>query len=89
MSIGPIALHGDPFIPVMKGMGALLGLDDFEPGVFPGRLIEMTMNGYKCIFHLWSVQDDLIVNALSYITVSISKQFLAFSLLEVQAASKI
>jgi hypothetical protein len=52
MSIGPIALQGDSLIPIMKGMGTLLGLNDFEPGILTGRLIEMTMNGYKCIFHL-------------------------------------
>jgi len=76
MSIGPVALQSDPFVPVMKGMGALLGLNDFEPGVLPERLIEMTVNGYKSVFHLWSICDDLISNALSYITLPISKEFL-------------
>jgi hypothetical protein len=52
MSIGPIALQGDSLIPVMEGMGALFGLKDFEPRVLPGRLIEMTVNGYKCVSHL-------------------------------------
>jgi hypothetical protein len=52
MRVGPIALQGDPFIPIMKGMGTFLGLNDFEPGVLPGRLVEMTVNGYECIFHL-------------------------------------
>jgi hypothetical protein len=75
MSIGPVTLQGDSFIPVMERMGALLGLEDFKPGVLPGRLIEVTMNGYKCVFHVWSFQDDRIFNALSYITLPISKKF--------------
>jgi hypothetical protein len=58
VSIGPVALKSDPFIPVMKGMGAFFGLNDFEPGVLPGRLIEMTMNGDKCILHLWIIRHD-------------------------------
>jgi hypothetical protein len=50
ISIRPIAFESDPFVPVVKGMSALLGLDDFKPGVLPRRLIEMTMNGNKGIF---------------------------------------
>ena len=76
MSIGPIALQGDSFIPVMEGMGTFLALNDFEPGVFPGRLVEMAVNGYVGVFHLWSTGDYLIFNALSYITLLISKEFL-------------
>ena len=56
MSIGPVALPGDSFIPVMEGMGAFLGLDDFEPGVLPGGLVEMAMNGYKGVFHVWGMR---------------------------------
>src|SRR4030043_1317237 len=73
VSIGPIALQSDPLIPVMKGMSALLGLNDFKPRVLPWRLIEMTMNGYKCIFHLLSITDYLSFNALSYRTLPNSK----------------
>jgi hypothetical protein len=76
VSIGPIALQGDPFVPVMKGIGALLGLNDIEPGVLPGRLVEMAVNGDIGIFHLWITVVYLIVNALSYITLLISKEFL-------------
>ena len=75
MSIGPIGLQGDPLVPVMKGMGAFFGLKDFEPGVLPGRLIEMTVNGYERIFHLRGIYGDSIFKALSYITRSISKKF--------------
>jgi len=35
----------------MKGMGAFFGFNDFEPRVFPGRLVEMTVNGHKSVFH--------------------------------------
>jgi hypothetical protein len=88
MSIGPVTLQSDSLIPVMEGMGALLGLKDFEPGVLSWGLVEVTVNGDKCVFHVWSFQGNLIFNALSYITLPISKQFLAFSFLEVWAASK-
>ena len=49
--IWPVAFKSNPLIPVVKGMGALLGLNDFEPGVLPGRLIEMTVNAYESVFH--------------------------------------
>ena len=77
MSIGPIAFQGDPLIPVMEGMGALLSFNDLDPGVLPGRLVEMTVNGYKGVFHLWAFAKLI---ELSYITPSISKQFLIQSL---------
>ena len=76
MSIGPVALQGDPFVPVMKGICALLGFNDVEPGVLPRGLVEMAVNGYVGVFHLWSTGDYLIFNALSYITLLISKEFL-------------
>ncbi len=34
--IGVIALGGDPFIPVMIGIGGILDLDGFQPGIFAG-----------------------------------------------------
>ena len=51
MSIGPVTLGGDPFIPVMKGMGALFPFNHIKPGVLPGGLIEVAMNGNKSVFH--------------------------------------
>jgi len=88
MSIGPVTLQGDSFIPVMKGMGASLGLNDFEPGVLPGGLVEVTVNDCEYILHLWRIFDEPIFNALSYIMLSISKQFCVLSFLEVRATSK-
>jgi hypothetical protein len=55
MCIGSVAFNSDPFIPVVKGVGALLGHNGFQPGVLPGRLIEMAMNGYEGISHLTSI----------------------------------
>jgi hypothetical protein len=49
VTIWPITFEGDPFIPVVEGVGALLLLDGFNPRIFPRRLIEMTVNGYKCV----------------------------------------
>ena len=42
--IGRIALGGDALVPVVVGVGGILQLDGFEPGILPRRLIEMTMN---------------------------------------------
>jgi hypothetical protein len=53
--IGTVALEGDPFIPVVEGMGALLSLDGSEPWIFPGRLIEVTVDGNECVFHSISI----------------------------------
>jgi hypothetical protein len=50
ISIRPITFKADTFVPVVKRMSALLGLDDFKPGVLPRRLIEMTVNRNKGIF---------------------------------------
>jgi hypothetical protein len=76
ISIRPIAFKADPFVPVVKRMSALLGLDDFKPRVLPRRLIEMTMNGDISIFDLWSIRHNLNPASLSYIRRSISKEFL-------------
>jgi hypothetical protein len=62
----------------MKRMSALLGLNRFKPRVLPWRLIKMTMNRYIAVFDFWSTYDYLSFNALSYITLSISKQFLTY-----------
>jgi hypothetical protein len=48
--IGAVALEGDPFIPVVERVSALLPLDGSEPGVFPGRLIEVTVDGSIAAF---------------------------------------
>jgi hypothetical protein len=53
--IGPVTFEGDPLIPVMKRMGALLPLNDFQPGVLSRRLIKMSMNGYISVFHFVSL----------------------------------
>jgi hypothetical protein len=58
MSIGSIALQGDPLIPVVKRMGTLFGLNDFKPGVLPGRLIEVAMNRYKSILQFRMIGHD-------------------------------
>jgi hypothetical protein len=52
ISIGAVTLEGDPLIPVVEGMGAFLHFNNSEPGIFPGRLIEVTVNGNECVFHL-------------------------------------
>jgi hypothetical protein len=52
IGIGTITFEGDSLIPIMKRVGALFGFNGFEPGVLPGRLVEVTVNRYKCIFHL-------------------------------------
>jgi hypothetical protein len=59
ISIWPIALQSDPFIPVMKGMGAFLRFNEFKPRVLPGRLIEMTVNGDISVFDFW--QDQFLI----------------------------
>src|ERR1019366_3462076 len=43
-SVGSVTLGGDALIPVMIRIGGFLELDGLEPGIFPGRLIKMTMN---------------------------------------------
>jgi hypothetical protein len=53
VGIWPITLEGDPFVPVMERMSALLGLDGFKPWILPRRLVEVAVNGYKCVFHLF------------------------------------
>jgi hypothetical protein len=55
IGIWPIAFRGDPFVPVMKRMGTLLGFDDFKPRVLPRRLIKMGMDGDKGVFHFEKV----------------------------------
>jgi hypothetical protein len=77
IGIGPVALEGNPLIPVVKGMGAFLRLNDFKPGVLPGRLIEMTVDGDIGVFFLWRIGHDLNLDFLFYRTsLAISKQFL-------------
>jgi hypothetical protein len=49
VTIWPITFEGDPFVPVMEGAGALLLLDGINPRVLPRRLVEMAVNGYKCV----------------------------------------
>ncbi len=51
--VGRVALGGDPLVPVVIRIGRILQLDRFQPGVFPRRLVEMTMNADV------SVQSDL------------------------------
>ncbi len=41
-----VALYGNPGIPVMKGPGAHLFFDLFDPGVFPGGLVKMAMDNH-------------------------------------------
>jgi hypothetical protein len=53
ITIGPITLEGDPLVPVMERMGALLTFNGLQPGIFSGWLIEMAMNGYEGIFHFF------------------------------------
>jgi hypothetical protein len=55
MGIWSVAFKSDPFIPVVKGMGALLGFNGFQPRVLPRRLIEMAVNRDKAIFHLLTI----------------------------------
>ena len=38
-----ITLRSNPFIPVMIGPGRILPLKGVQPGIFPGRLIKMTV----------------------------------------------
>ena len=40
---GPIALFLDSFVPVVVGRGGELGFHRFQPGVVPGRLVEMAV----------------------------------------------
>jgi hypothetical protein len=54
IGIGTVAFEGDPFVPIMKGVSALLGLNGLKPGVFPRRLIEMTMDCDKNVFDLFN-----------------------------------
>ena len=45
-AVGAIALGGDAGIPVVKGGGAGLHFDLFDPGIFPGRLIKMAVDDH-------------------------------------------
>jgi hypothetical protein len=45
-AVGDITLCGNPGIPVMKGAGADLFFDLFDPGIFPGRLVKMAMDNH-------------------------------------------
>jgi len=42
--IGPVALYVDAFVPVMVRTGRILTLDFLEPWIFPGGLVEMTVD---------------------------------------------
>ena len=42
--IGAVAFGGDALVPVMVGVGRILDLDLLEPGVLPGRLVEMAVD---------------------------------------------
>ena len=42
--VGRVTLRVDALVPVVIGVGGILQLDDFEPGILAGRLIKMTMN---------------------------------------------
>ncbi len=39
-----VALGVYPLVPVVVGISGILHLDDLEPGIFPGRLIEMPVD---------------------------------------------
>jgi hypothetical protein len=56
IGIWPITFEGNPFIPVVEGIGTLLGLNHFKPGIFSRRLIEMAMNHDINIFDLGQSQ---------------------------------
>ncbi len=43
-AIGRIAFRRDAFIPIVVGCRRILGLHRFEPGIFPRRLIKMTVD---------------------------------------------
>ena len=43
-AIGRVAFRRDALIPVVVGCRRILGLHRFEPGVFPRRLIKMTVD---------------------------------------------
>ena len=45
-AVGAVALRGDAGIPVVVGGGAGLHFDLLDPGIFPGRLIEMAVDDH-------------------------------------------
>ena len=48
-AVGKIALSRYPFVPVVIRTCRILRLNRFQPGVFPRRLIKMTMNAGKTL----------------------------------------
>jgi hypothetical protein len=45
-----IAFGGHPLVPIVIGVGGVLDLERFQPGIFPRRLIEMAMDA-QISFH--------------------------------------
>jgi len=63
VGVWPIAFEGNPFVPIVKGIGALLSLDDLKPGVLPGRLVKMAVNSHKGVFDLLSIGHPINLNS--------------------------
>jgi len=42
--IGRVAFGGDALVPVVIGIGRVLHLDGFQPGIFPRRLVKMAVD---------------------------------------------
>jgi hypothetical protein len=51
--VGGVALGVYPFVPVMIGIGRILHFHFFQPGIFPGRLVEVAVNADES-FHGFS-----------------------------------
>jgi hypothetical protein len=47
-----VTLYRNPLIPVVVGIGGVLKLNFFKPGIFPGGLIKMAMNA-NILFHFF------------------------------------
>ncbi len=45
--VGLVAFAGDPLVPVVVGAGRRLLLHHVQPGVLPGRLVEMSVDGHE------------------------------------------
>jgi hypothetical protein len=50
IGVWPIAFEGNPLVPIVKRIGALLGLNDFKPRILPRGLVEMAVNGNISVF---------------------------------------
>ena len=51
--IGCVAFSGHPFVPIMVGIGRVLNLDGFKPGILSGRLIEVRVYANVAIGHVF------------------------------------